>query len=391
MHQRRQNEKRDIVTDIVWVTETAPNVVVFVDQNGNPVMTSTEGVAPASTSMTTLATMVAQSTPSLAASGNAAPAPAAAAPAPVSYPPVAASANAPAVFMTTITELPAVVTPMAAPPVVTSPTAAASTAAAVPASANTPSTGLGIVYSPYDAAGNCKSAAQVVSDLASIPSYSLIRVYGVDCAQVSSLAAAATAHNSKLFLGLYNLATLGVDIASMAAQLGGDWSRVDTVSVGNELVNSGQASPAAVVAAISVARTLLAGVGYHGPVVTVDTVQAILNHPELAAASDYAAINAHAFFDGNVPASGAGPFIASQAALVRAATGKRTVVTESGWPHAGNSNNKAEVGPEDQQAAISSLRSSFSSDLILFSAFDDLWKKDNAWTFGCEKHWGIYN
>jgi exo-beta-1,3-glucanase (GH17 family) len=41
--------------------------------------------------------------------------------------------------------------------------------------------------------------------------------------------------------------------------------------------------------------------------------------------------------------------------------------------------------------AFKSLRQSFpDGGIVFFSAFDDKWKQDNAWTFGTEKHWGLY-
>lgn len=419
VHEHRQNGKRDIVTDIVYVTATMPDVIVYVDQYGKPFMTSTVMPSSSTTFMTMTAsnaTRTASSTASTsdpvvsayaAASSADAPyvysftaAPAAAssaAPAPVA----ASSADAVSIIYTTVTYAPPsaysapaassaapVVVSSAAAPAYSAPAAAPSSAAA-PASSSSSSSGgsansLGIVYTPYTASGNCKSASEVARDIAALPAYSTIRIYGVDCNQVANVAAAAAAHNAKLFLGLYSLATIAPDVLSMAAQLGGDWSRVDTVSVGNELVNSAAAPAAAVVAAIAEARILLAAAGYSGHVVTVDTVQAHLNNPELAAASDYAAVNCHAFFDGGVVSSGAGAFVLEQAQRVQAASGKRVVITESGWPSQGGSNAKAVASQPDQTAAIASLRSSFASagGLFLFSAYNDLWKVDNIWTFG---------
>lgn len=60
------------------------------------------------------------------------------------------------------------------------------------------------------------------------------------------------------------------------------------------------------------------------------------NNPELCKASDYCAINCHAFFDGKVTADKAGPFVANWAKMVSdAAGGKTTVITETGWPSQG--------------------------------------------------------
>ncbi|KAK4946877.1 Cell surface mannoprotein mp65, partial [Elasticomyces elasticus] len=127
-------------------------------------------------------------------------------------------------------------------------------------------------------------------------------------------------------------------------------------------------------------------------IVTVDTFVAIIANPELCRASDYAAANCHAFFDGGVTAQGAGAFVLSQAqAVSKACGGKNTVITESGWPSQGNANGAAVPSLSNQKDAINSLKSHFSSNMVLFTAFNDMWKKNNAGTFGAEQYWGIIN
>lgn len=138
---------------------------------------------------------------------------------------------------------------------------------------------------------------------------------------------------------------------------------------GNELVNSGTASASQVVAAIGTAKAALKSAGYSGPVVTVDTMIAMKANIELCTASDFCAINCHAFFDGNTLPSGAGDFVKNWAQQIsQAAGGKTTVVTESGWPTQGNTNVKAVPSQENHQAAITSLKASFGggTNLVLY-------------------------
>lgn len=70
--------------------------------------------------------------------------------------------------------------------------------------------------------------------------------------------------------------------------------------------------------------------------------------------------------------------------ISEAAGGKTTIVTESGWPHQGDPNNKAIPSPENQAAAVASLKAAFSggSNLVLYNSYNDLWKSDSAGTFG---------
>ncbi|KAF7713564.1 Cell surface mannoprotein [Penicillium ucsense] len=262
-----------------------------------------------------------------------------------------------------------------------------------------PSHQFGISYSPYHADRSCKSQEEVNRDLDRLGDYPFVRIYGTDCDQTVKVARAVRQRKKQVFAGVYDLADLPQTLQQYrnAATLPDgrrDWSIFHTISIGNELVNSGMASPADVIGALNQARTILRKDGYQGPIVTVDTFSVLLKHPELCKASDYCAANCHAFFDATQHASTAGPYVLEQAHAVSAAAGgKRTMITESGWPHGGNPNGVAVPSPENQRSAIESIRRSFAhreGDLVLFTAYDDLWKKDNQYTFNAERFWGIH-
>lgn len=260
-------------------------------------------------------------------------------------------------------------------------------------SSDSGSDGYGISYAPYNADGTCKTQAQVNSDFEQISDFSIVRSYGVDCNQVSTILSAAKAKNMKVLLGVFNIqpaSQLAADISTLVSAVGGDWSSVHSVSIGNEDVNQGKAQPADVVAATNSGRSQLRAAGFSGPVVHVDTFNQIIAHPEMCEASDYAAANCHAFFDPNTSADNAGAFVAKQAAAIKSACGgKEVYITESGWPHGGDANGLAVPSPQNQQTALAGLKSSFKSNLFLFSAFDDLWKQNNAGTYGAEQYWGF--
>ena len=252
--------------------------------------------------------------------------------------------------------------------------------------------GIGICYAPYNADGTCKTQDQVNNDFSRLPEYKLIRSYGVDCDQIKHMVHAAKLHNKKLFVGIFNLQNLDRELDTLIRSARDSWDRIVTVSIGNELVNSGKNSVQEVVNAVNGARKSLREAGYSGPVVTVDTFVAIIANPELCHASDFCAANCHAFFDPNTPASEAGTFVKTQAERVSKAAGKKTVITESGWPHGGSSNGQATPSNQNQEIAVRSIRAAFEGtdgELYLFSAFDDEWKKDSAVTFGTERYWGI--
>lgn len=254
----------------------------------------------------------------------------------------------------------------------------------------------GVAYAPYNADGGCKSAAQIMSDFGVISkTFGYVRVYGVDCDQIPRVYAAAKANHLRVMYGIFSLDNLGDQIATLTSGIQSDWSNVDTVSIGNELVNNGQATPQQVQSALASARKLLTAAGYEGPVVTVDTFVAALAHPELCSSSDYCAVNIHPFFDPNTPADQAGTFVLNMIEALRTKLGNSTArvrVTESGWPWQGSANGKAVPGVDQQAAAIKSIRSAMASnpqDVFLFSAFNDRWKKAAADTFYAEQYWGI--
>jgi exo-beta-1,3-glucanase (GH17 family) len=364
-----------VVVDTVYAMAQAPDVVVYVDQDGKPVGTTTQGTyaAPSVWSHGALSTIL--------PSSSSTPSPAPSSTSTTSSSAVAVPVSSAAPVVQAVESVAAAVVSAVAGPIASS------------VSSSSESSGYGVSYSAYKANGNCKSQDDVNQDVAAFgSSYSMVRIYGTSCNQVATVLKAAKSHNMKLFAGVSDLSTLSSEIATIVSVANGDWSTFDTISIGNELVNSGAASPSAVVAALSTARELLKAAGYTGNIVTVDTLAATLNYPMLADHSDYAAVNCHPFFDPNTAPDAAGSFIQTQMTNLRAKLAdpsKKIVITETGWPHSGSPNGKAVPSLSNQAIAIGSIKSTFSSAVVLLSAFDDAWKANSAGTFGAEQFWGI--
>ncbi|KAI3404477.1 MP65 [Candida oxycetoniae] len=259
---------------------------------------------------------------------------------------------------------------------------------------DTPSTGSGgakgITYSPYSDAGGCKTSAQIAVEIALLAGFDVIRLYGVDCDQVAQVLKAKHS-GQKIFAGIFDVGQIsqGIQTIADAVAAHGSWDDIHTISIGNELVNSGQCSPAQIKGYVDEARGALASTGYKGPVVSVDTFIAVINNPSLCQYSDYIAVNAHAFFDGHYTADQAGDWVLSQIQRVWTACGgsKNVLITETGWPSRGESNGAAVPSLKNQQSAISSIKSTCGNSAILFTAFNDLWKADGP--FNAEKYWGF--
>lgn len=248
----------------------------------------------------------------------------------------------------------------------------------------------GITYSPYNADGTCKTAEQVASDLANMKDYPNIRLYGVDCSQVENVMQAKQ-ENQKLFLGIYFMDQIeqGVQTIKNAVEQYGSWDDVITVSIGNELVNSNQATPAQIGEYVATGRAALQAAGYTGPVVSVDTFIAVINNPELCQYSDYMAVNAHAYFDQYTAAEDSGKWLLQQIQRVWGACNgeKDVLIAESGWPSKGDTYGIAVPSKANQKLAVDSIISVCGSDTFLYNAYNDYWKADG--NLGVEKYWGI--
>ncbi|PQE06671.1 cell wall glucanase protein [Rutstroemia sp. NJR-2017a BVV2] len=244
---------------------------------------------------------------------------------------------------------------------------------------------------------SCKTQDQVNADFAAIPSgYSTVRLYGVDCNQITTGIVAAKKYGFKIFAGLYNFGSVSADTQTIITAANGDWSTISTIAVGNEWVNNGVTDAAGVASAVSTAKALLKAAGYTGKLVSVDTLAATKLYPALCnnADIDFCAVNCHPFFDTNTDAASAGSFITTQITELRALLSNpnmEIVITETGWPSSGTSHDKAVVSKDAQTTAIAAIKSAFSSNqsnLFLFSTFNDYWKVNSAALYNAEQAWG---
>lgn len=275
-------------------------------------------------------------------------------------------------------------------------TSAASSAAASTTAVASAGNGNGLTYNPYNSDGTCKSASQVLEDFSGFGSgYSFVRTYGTDCNTIPNVLAACKANGMKLLAGIFSLSGLDSQVSAITSACSGDYSSLYAVSVGNELVNSGSADAATVVAAVKSVRSTLRAAGFTGPVITIDTLVATRANPSLCDASDFCAVNCHPFFDGNVAASGSGSFITSQIATLKAVLAnpnQEIVITETGWPSKGDTNGAAVPSEANQAAAISSIKSAFSSNpagVTLFNPYNMMWKTSSSAQFNAEQYWGF--
>lgn len=254
----------------------------------------------------------------------------------------------------------------------------------------------GITYSPYTKSGSCKSSDEVSSDLKKLSGFGVIRIYGTDCSGPQNVLSALNS-NQKLFVGIQSISDLESDLSSLDSAIKGSergWDAIDTVSIGNELVNGGSNSASDVAQAVKKAKSWLKSnaSSFSGSVVTVDTLVAVENNSgDLCDASDYLAVNSHPFWDGNVDPSDAGPWLKQQISDLQEKcgnNGKKVVITETGWPTKGDSFQKCQPSTKNQLAAIKSISETIGDQVIFFTTYNDYWK--DAGNYDVEQYWGIF-
>lgn len=252
--------------------------------------------------------------------------------------------------------------------------------------------GKGITYSPYTNSGSCKSSSDIESDMALLSSFSIIRIYAPDCSVVSAMLS-SIGSDQQIFAGLYYMDSLESDVDTLAEQVTASsrgWDAIYAVAVGNEWVNSGAYDAATVVSAVSTGRSLLSAKGFTGKVVTVDTVPAYQDNPSLCDASDFAAVNQHAFWNGAVAPADSGEFLESTISSVKSLCGKDVLICETGWPTQGSTYGTEGVpGTTEQLAAIKSIAETVADSVIFFTTYNDLWKSPGE--YGVEQYWGLFD
>lgn len=258
-----------------------------------------------------------------------------------------------------------------------------------------------IVYSPYTDSGGCKTYDTVYSDLTLIKSKKIsnIRVYGTDCNYLTTVLPIA----AKLGLGVnqgFWISSAGVDSIDSAVSefisaakdgnSGFDWSLFTVITIGNEAIISGYCSVSDLISKISSVKSQLKSAGYTGKVTTSEPPVSFENNPTLCTGSeiDFVGINPHSYFDTYSSADTAGDFVKGQIEIVqKACPNMDVVVTETGYPNAGNVNGKNVPSPANQRIALQSIFDVVGTDVTILTTFEDLWKQPGE--YGIEQSFGM--
>lgn len=242
--------------------------------------------------------------------------------------------------------------------------------------------GSGIAFSQYKDVGGCKSEDELAASIRALSKYSVIRLYDVDC-DIVNLALKYKGSDQKLLVGIYNLNNIQNDVNTIISSVEKNnhwWQGIYAVTVGNEDVNFGKATADAAEAAVSAAQSALSQ--YNVKVSHVD-VYATIDQNSALCGGDFVAANAHPYFDQSVDPSNCGSWMEDQISkLKQVCGGKDVIITETGWPTAGDS---GRASKDNQDKCLASIASSSVADkVILFSGWNEKWK-----TSDLERSWGI--
>ena len=83
----------------------------------------------------------------------------------------------------------------------------------------------GVTYTPYNADNSCKTQDQVARDLANIKTYQIIRLYGTDCNQVANVIK-ATNGDVSIFAGIFDINNIQNEVGTIASAVNGNWKIV---------------------------------------------------------------------------------------------------------------------------------------------------------------------
>jgi exo-beta-1,3-glucanase (GH17 family) len=163
---------------------------------------------------------------------------------------------------------------------------------------------------------------------------------------------------------------------------------VDLAIVGNETLLSGSLTETQIVDYLTRVKRELPDV----PVTTADTYGEWLSHCSVMDAVDVVLVNYYPFWDG-VALSNAVPTLHGwHKRMTNVARAKLVVVSETGWPSAGQQVGEAAPSPQNASFYFLNFLSWAHSNHVpyfYFEAFDESWKTNSEGPLGA--HWGVWD
>ena len=164
---------------------------------------------------------------------------------------------------------------------------------------------------------------------------------------------------------------------------------VDIAIVGSEVLQRGNLSESQLIAYMQQVRQAIPS---NIPVTTADTYGELLAHPNVIAASDVVFANIYPYWEGRAIDNAVCDAVADYNQVVNAAGGKTVVVSETGWPNAGDAVGAAVPSPANAAQFLLQFVTWARSNNVpffYFEAFNEEWKAKYEGPEGA--YWGIWD
>ncbi len=164
-------------------------------------------------------------------------------------------------------------------------------------------------------------------------------------------------------------------IDCLKAQAGAGY--VDLAIVGSEALLRGDLSESALLAYINEVKQYFLDEGIDVPVTTADVYSVLLAHPNVLAAVDLVYVNYYPYWEGKPIGVAVAHLHRWHQQVVAASGGKEVIVSEAGWPSAGNQVGEAVPSPENASAYFLNFISWARTEevkVFYFEAYDEAWK-----------------
>ena len=174
---------------------------------------------------------------------------------------------------------------------------------------------------------------------------------------------------------------------------------VDIVIIGSEVVLRAESGttpfPSAESKIIEYLNRVKNAIPANIPVTYADTYNTLLNHPNLVAACrDVLFVNYYPYWEGVRVDKAMLDINTKHQRVVAIAGGKKVIVSEAGWPSAGNKNGDALPTLDNESFYFLNFVSwarSNNIDYFYFEGLDSVWKSQNPQLPVVESHWGVWD
>ena len=165
--------------------------------------------------------------------------------------------------------------------------------------------------------------------------------------------------------------------------------RVRMACVGSETLYRGEQTVAELIEKMNYVRSKLNDPTI--PVTTADSIGFFLEQPGLRAACDTLFVNLYPYWSGSAIDTALADFDAAMAQLRAKARGKEILVSESGWPTAGQTVGAAEASEENAARFFEEVHAwSLETEIpVFYFAFSDEPYKAHTGEGSCGAHWGF--